>query len=131
MVERVDMHGQSQGSSQRYYRSRFRKFGVYSCAQFRYTWQEMSTYELTVITKPDEKTSASVVSKVKGWIEAAKGKIEKTDNWGVKTLTYQIKKLSEGSYTLLTFTCDPANVKSIENRLKLETEIIRYLLVLG
>lgn len=90
----------------------------------------MKDYELTIISKPDDKSVAAVTAKIKGWIEAAKGKVEKTTGLGKKTLAYPIKKLSEGEYTFITFSCDPKSLATTENRLRLEPEIIRYLLVL-
>lgn len=89
----------------------------------------MKNYELTIISKPDEKTTSALVTKIKDWIEAAKGKVQKIDSWGTKPLAYPINKLSEAAYTLLVFSCDSQNVKSIGNRLRLEPEVVRHLLL--
>ncbi len=51
------------------------------------------------------------------------------DFWGKKDLAYPIKKLEQGYYVLLQFKAERENIKKIDKKLKLEDEIIRYLLI--
>ncbi len=90
----------------------------------------VNKYELTLVLNPeDTKGSEALVAKVKGWVEAVKGKVEKTDKWGVRDLSYPIRKMSKGLYYFLFLELPATEVGGIERRLRLEKEIARYLLV--
>lgn len=70
-----------------------------------------------------------LVSKLKSLVEKAKGKVGKVDEWGKQELAYPIKKFTEGVFLLLNLDL-PANAPAeLEKKIKLEEEIIRYLLV--
>jgi len=51
------------------------------------------------------------------------------DFWGKKDLAYPINKLEQGYYMLVQFKAERKNIKEIDKKLKLEGEIIRYLIV--
>jgi small subunit ribosomal protein S6 len=89
----------------------------------------MNQYELTLVLEPEEKTSAKTIEKVKGWVVAAKGSVEKNEAWGIKRLAYPISRKTEGSYHNLTFTLEGNAVAAILRRLKMESGILRYLLL--
>jgi small subunit ribosomal protein S6 len=89
----------------------------------------MNNYELTLILDPEAKEDQKLLTKVKGWIEGAKGKVEKTDTWGVKDFAYPIKKLSQGLYVFLQFSLGADGTASFERRLRIEPGIVRYLLI--
>ncbi len=57
------------------------------------------------------------------------GKVEKEELWGNKDLAYAIKKQTKGFYAHFEVTADPKNGKAIDRNLKLEEDILRYLLV--
>lgn len=91
----------------------------------------MRDYELVLVIDPDlaEGNQKKEIAKVKKIIEDLKGKVEKTDEWGKRELAYPIKKKNLGYYFLLAVKLPPAVPAQIENKLKLEEKIIRYLLV--
>ena len=91
----------------------------------------MRRYELVVILRPDLKTTEqkSKITKIQKLITDFQGKLKKKEDWGKKSLAYPINKFSEGIYQKFEFELPPEKLKEWENKLKSETEIIRYLLV--
>jgi small subunit ribosomal protein S6 len=93
----------------------------------------MREYELTFIGKPDmDNTNLNVlVERVKGYIAAESGTVMKTDMWGMRHLTYPIRKYRDGHYVHMLVQLESAAVARVEARLRLTEELIRYLLVLS
>lgn len=60
-------------------------------------------------------------------ITEAGGKVSKTEYWGLKSLTYKIKKNRKAHYTLLNIESEPAAVAEMERRMRLATDIIRHM----
>jgi len=91
----------------------------------------MRKYELVVIINPDleEKKTKELIDKIKGWVEKENGKVVKLNQWGKKTLIYLIKKHQNGFYFLLELELEGTAAQKIEKKVKLEEEIIRYLMV--
>lgn len=57
------------------------------------------------------------------------GKVKKEDLWGVRDLSYPIKRNSKGFFAHFEIDTDPAMVKGLDKKLKVEEDILRYLLV--
>lgn len=57
------------------------------------------------------------------------GKIFFEDIWGERDLAYAIKKMDRGYYAIFDFTFDASEMKEFETSLRLETEILRHLIV--
>ena len=91
----------------------------------------LRNYELTFIGKPDLDATnlAALIEKVKGYIAADGGSVVKLDQWGMRRLMYPISKYKEGQYVFVTTQLDAAATAKVENRLKLNEDVIRYLLV--
>ncbi len=90
----------------------------------------MNNYLLTLVLKSDldDKAREGVLADVKKRVESD-GKVEKTDLWGQKDLAYPIKHNQKGYYAHFEFSANPSLISSIDKALKLEEDIIRYLLV--
>lgn len=91
----------------------------------------MRDYELTLVIDPDL-TSANqkkLLTKIKKIITDLKGKVGKTDEWGRKELAYPIKKKTMGAYFLLAIKLPAEAAVKLDQKLKVEEEVIRYLLV--
>lgn len=67
----------------------------------------------------------SVVKKLTG----KDGKMIKEDLWGVRDLAYPIKRQTKGLYAHLEIQADPKNAQGLDKTLKVEEDILRYLLV--
>lgn len=91
----------------------------------------MRNYELVFIIAPivEDEDVQAVVDRVGGWIQADSGKVTTVDRWGRRQLAYPIKKFTEGTYVLLNTQLKPTAIKELERNLKLDVDIIRYLLV--
>ncbi len=91
----------------------------------------MSFYELTYVLRPDVPTAHvdATTNKVGEWVKKAKGKIVKTEQWGLRTMAYAIKKHKKGYYTHLGLSMPGTGVAEIETQLKLSDDIIRFMTV--
>ena len=91
----------------------------------------MESYELTVVLPG--KASANKKNKVKKFIEdlvkTFDGKVKKSEEWGVIELAYRIKKSEKGLFINFEVEMEPVNSKQLDDKLRLEEDIIRYLLV--
>ncbi len=87
----------------------------------------MNKYILTLILKPDleEKARKELVEKVTKQFKS----LEKTDEWGNKDLNYPIKKQTKGFYIHFEFEAEPGVISGIDRNLKLEEDVLRYLLI--
>ncbi len=91
----------------------------------------MNSYYLTLVFKPemaDTERKAlldSLVSKLTG----EDGKVNKEDLWGNKDLTYPIKRNTKGYIAHYEITTDPKNAKTIDKALRVEEDVLRYLLI--
>ena len=88
-------------------------------------------YELALILKPDlsEENFNTEMDNVKNMLEKSGAITEKIDCWGNKKLAYPIKKFSEGNYNFIIFSCEPNVPISLESKLRINENIIRFLIV--
>lgn len=92
----------------------------------------MRTYELMLVVNPsfphdDEKKSKELVDKLLADQDVNDLKVEV---WGKKQLAYEIKKQTEAVYLLATFQANHADSQKLEQKIKLQSDVIRYLLTL-
>ncbi|HEY58518.1 MAG TPA: 30S ribosomal protein S6 [Anaerolineae bacterium] len=90
----------------------------------------MRSYEVVFIVHPDLDEAAvnETVEKVKGWITAGGGTVEKVDFWGKRQLAYPIRKRREGYYILLETQMPPTLVAQLERNMRLHEPVMRYLI---
>lgn len=91
----------------------------------------MPKYELMYIigSQTPENDIPKIVEEVKKYIADFGGRIEKHEELGKKKLAYPIKKTRNGYYVLVHFAADPEKVSEIENRIRLNQEITRHLIL--
>jgi small subunit ribosomal protein S6 len=80
--------------------------------------QDLSDAQVKAITESCEKI-----------IKDAKGKISKTENWGLRTLAYRINKNRKGHYVLIECEAPGTAVIEVERTLRLNEDILRYMTV--
>lgn len=87
----------------------------------------MNKYALTLVLKPDleEKDRKGVLDSVTKKME----KMGKEDLWGIRELVYPIKRQTKGFYVHYEFEAEPDKITPLDKALKLDEDIIRYLLV--
>lgn len=91
----------------------------------------MNSYYLTLVLNADleEKMRKTLIDSMVKKLVGKDGKVEKEDFWGEKVLAYPIKRQTKGFVAHYEVTADPKNAKSIDKVLKVEENILRYLLV--
>lgn len=90
----------------------------------------MRNYELVYVLKPvlEDEAKDAVLDKVKSIIEAS-GEVVNVDVWGNKKLAYEIEKLKEGFYVLVTFKATVDVPKELDRNLKINDNVIRHMVV--
>lgn len=87
----------------------------------------MNKYALTIILKTDLEEKARK-ELLEGVVKKF-GKLEKEEIWGAKDLAYPIKHQNKGYYVHYFFEAEPSTISSLDKDLKLNENIMRYLLV--
>ena len=59
------------------------------------------------------------------------GDITAVDHWGKRQLAYSIQKKTAGYYVVVQFTADAEALPDLERALKLDDDVLRYLIVLS
>lgn len=59
------------------------------------------------------------------------GEITAVDHWGKRQLAYPIRKKTAGYYVVVQFTAPVDGLPELERTLKLDDDLIRYLIVLS
>lgn len=87
----------------------------------------MNKYALTLVLKTDleEKARKELLDSVTKKFE----KVEKEELWGSRDLAYPLKHQTKGWYAHYLFTADPKVASQLDKVLKIEEDILRYLLV--
>jgi small subunit ribosomal protein S6 len=91
----------------------------------------VNKYELTLVL--DGKTGATKKKKVTETLEKTlkifKGVISESKDWGVKELAYKLGKSTTGLYLYFEIEMDPSGVKALNDKLRVDIDLIRYLLI--
>ena len=91
----------------------------------------MALYEHVFLTRQDA-TSAQVdalVEQYKGIIAAGGGKIAKTEYWGVKSLSFRVKKNRKAHYSLMNIDAPAAAVAEMERQMSISEDVIRFMTI--
>ncbi len=86
-------------------------------------------YELTLVL-PEDTTEEGAKVLLEGLLQKTGGEIKTFDFWGVRELTYPIKKMSRGAYILFDLQLKPKEVSDLGIRLKQTESVLRHLLVI-
>lgn len=90
----------------------------------------MKQYELTLVLPGKSKAKEKTISeKIEKLVKSLEGKIVKAENWGEIELSYDVKKEKSGYFLYFDIELDGVNVKALNEKLRREGEVIRYLLV--
>lgn len=91
----------------------------------------MRDYELMTIHRPDlaEDEVATKVGELEEFLSNSGSTVNKRDQWGKRRFAYEIDHISEGYYTVLTFSSDGDSVDGLERMLSLSDDVIRHKIV--
>lgn len=93
--------------------------------------QAMNSYELIYIIQPklDEDGINGVNERVAQAITGQNGQVVSTEKWGQRKLAYPINNHFLGYYVLHNVEMPPSGVAEVERVLRLNEEVIRFLIV--
>ena len=57
------------------------------------------------------------------------GEVKKREYWGLRNLTYRMRKNRKGHYVLLNLLAPPAAVAELERTMRINEDVIRYLTI--
>ena len=91
----------------------------------------MNLYEHTIIARQDTSPSEikQLTEKYLSIIERNEGEIVKTENWGLMSLSYLIKKNKKGSYIHFKFKGKGNVINELEKNEAIDKKLLRYLTV--
>ncbi|GAA3854365.1 30S ribosomal protein S6 [[Pseudomonas] carboxydohydrogena] len=91
----------------------------------------MPLYEHVFLARQDASAQQveEFTTQITSVIEGLGGKVAKTENWGVRSLTYRMNKNRKAHFVLLNIDGPAAIVSEIERQERINEDIIRYLTV--
>ena len=89
----------------------------------------MPLYELVLIARSDitQQQVEAVADGIATQLEAENGSVRKREYWGLRSLSYRIKKSRKAHYMLLGLSAQPPSIKEIERQLGLDENVLRFL----
>ena len=89
----------------------------------------MPLYEHVFLARQDVSGQQveALVDQFKSVIEQSGGTVGKVENWGLKTLTYRIKKNRKAHFTLMNIDAQPDVVAEMERLQRLNEDVLRSL----
>ena len=91
----------------------------------------MTLYEHVLIARQDisAQQAEALNDTLKALIEEGGGKVAKIEYWGLRNLSYRIKKNRKGHYSLLALESPSDAVKEMERQLSLNEDVLRFMTV--
>jgi small subunit ribosomal protein S6 len=91
----------------------------------------MPLYEHVYLARQDlsQQQVDELTALYKGVIEQLGGTVAKVEYWGVKSLTYRIRKNRKAHFTLLNLDAPPAAVAEVERQQHINEDVLRAMTV--
>ena len=91
----------------------------------------MALYEHIFLARQDIAAPQvdALVEQYKGVIEAHGGKVGRVENWGLKSLTYRIKKNRKAHYALMDIDAPAAAIHEMERQMRINEDVLRYMTI--
>jgi small subunit ribosomal protein S6 len=91
----------------------------------------MPLYEHVFLARQDVSAQQveDLTTQLKGVIEQMGGKITKTEQWGVKSLAYRLRKNRKAHYVLLNVDASSAALNEVERQERLNEDVLRYITI--
>lgn len=89
----------------------------------------MRSYEALIAYHPEigEAAIKDQIERVKQIIEGHGGEVTQVVEWGLRDLSYRIKKQRRAFYIVLVFNGDGATVVELERNLRIFEQVLRYM----
>ncbi len=91
----------------------------------------MPLYEHVYLARQDASVQQvdELTAQFKGIVEGLGGTVLKTEYWGVKSLSYRLRKNRKAHFTLMNLEAPPAAINEIERLERLSEDVLRYLTI--
>jgi small subunit ribosomal protein S6 len=91
----------------------------------------MALYEHVVVTRPDISPQQvdALVEDITKIVTERKGKVSKTEYWGLRNLAYPIKKSRKAHYSLINIDAPGDAIHELERRHRINEDVLRFLTV--
>src|SRR3954468_12148410 len=91
----------------------------------------MALYEHVFLARQDASPQQveELTAQMTGIVEGLGGKITKTENWGVGSLTHRMNKNRKAHFVLLNIDAPSAAIAEIERQERISEDVIRYISV--
>jgi small subunit ribosomal protein S6 len=91
----------------------------------------MALYEHVVIARQDisPQQAEALNDTLKNLLEEQGGRVAKIEYWGLRNLTYRIKKNRKGHYSLLAIDAPAPAVKEMERQLSINEDVLRFMTI--
>ncbi|HVV40201.1 MAG TPA: 30S ribosomal protein S6 [Nitrobacter sp.] len=91
----------------------------------------MPLYEHVFLARQDASAQQveELTNQITSVIGGMGGKVTKTENWGVRSLTYRMNKNRKAHFVLLNIDAPSAVVNEIERQERIHEDVLRYLTV--
>src|SRR5215467_15993330 len=91
----------------------------------------MPLYEHVFLARQDVSAQQveELTTQFKGVIEQMGGKVTKLEQWGVKSLSYRLRKNRKAHFTFMNVDAPPAALNEVERQERLNEDVLRYLTV--
>jgi small subunit ribosomal protein S6 len=92
--------------------------------------KKVNDYEGLFITKATltDEESSKLLGSIEGEIAKHGGKVENTEKWGRKNISYPINKNKEGVYYKLNFKLTPDKISGLTKAYRLNEDILRAMI---
>src|SRR5450631_885871 len=91
----------------------------------------MPLYEHVFLARQDASPQQveELTAQMTGIVQQLGGKVTKTENWGVRSLTYRMAKNRKAHFVLLNIDAPSAAISEIERQERISEDVIRYISV--
>ena len=88
----------------------------------------MAFYEHVLIARPEISPQQvdTIIEEITNTIKELGGATTKTEYWGLRNLTYRIRKNRKGHYALINIDAPAPAVHELERRLRINEDIMRF-----
>ncbi len=90
----------------------------------------MKKYEVMYIINAsvEEEKRTALISDLAAIITNNGGKVNKTDEWGMRDFAYQIDDMTKGYYVVVAFEADNACVKEYDRLMRINANVVRFMI---
>ena len=91
----------------------------------------MPDYEHIFLVRQDvtQQQVETLTEQLKSLIATNGGSVSKVEPWGLKSLTYRIRKNRKAHFTLLNVTAPPAAITELERQLGINEDVLRFITI--